>query len=266
MPKIAMMTEELREAMDILFLEDPYTAKTPATVIARLRDLCGLECEDALAQQMCNDQMDKLLSYRNKRMRNQKERDLRDQTRQRWLTSFIREYIATNMHKPKFYEVNEEAKTYFGSTIEHTRLRPIMDQACFGTTTAQAALPFAPCVPQEEEEKEEQPQQEQPMPTHAVWEQVMAALEAQTKRINEMADKMASLLTQQVAFDNELVQMQKQTGVFKHTLTDVRERLASVEAKSANPSTIPSAANPSLAKALSELAALGLTLKIESRS
>jgi len=244
-------TDELNEAMDILFLEDPYCTKQPSVVMQRLKDLSGLSCSQDAVDQMCKKRIASLKEWQNKRL-DPKQRDTRDAVRMRWLTGYILEYNAANGSFPQYKLLNEEAKTFFGSTIEHTRLRILADRVradhkvkLLKPDPVPVSVP-APVQKPLIEQKVEEPDFPDRMASHVTFDLLVTTINAQADRIENMAKQLEYLMAEVVA-SRKLLQEQEQ------------RRQETPIVVTAVPSATP------LAQALAELASNGLVISIESK-
>lgn len=253
-PKMPTVTDDLNEAMDLLFLEDPYSSKNPALVASRLYDLTGVEVPVEKAASLCHDRQVIVQSIFG-RQGDPKMREYRDTVRERWVISFISEYIDQNGKLPLYKDINAEAKQHLGAILDHTLLSRWIDKATenriskAGKMADDAATSSA---------------------TPSMWEQLSSHLNAATRRIDEMTAQMQTLLADRVSAGNTIEGLRSQVNALEHNVATLRVRVKNLEVAAERPQPTQPTQQPapamSIAQALAELASHGLTVKIEPKS
>lgn len=254
-PKMpTVTTDDLNEAMDLIFLEDPYSSKNPSLIASRLRDLTGFEVPVEKAESLCRDRQVVVQSLFG-RQGDLKMREYRDTVRERWVVSFISEYIDQNGKRPLYKDINAEAKQHLGAILDHSLLSRWIDKATenriskAGKLADEAATNSA---------------------TPSMWEQLSSHLHASTRRIDEMTAQMQALLDDRHAAGSTIEGLRSQINALEHNLATLRVRVKNLEVAAERPQQVQqvqqTAPAMSIAQALAELASHGLTVKIEPKS
>lgn len=253
-PKVT--ADDLTEAMELIFREDPYGSQSSATVQRRVVDLLQYHPTDAEVGKLISQKMADLRNMTGK-LGDPAKREYRTQLRQRWMCSYIKEYLAKHRSLPSFQEVNDEARTHFGATLEAGVIR-----GYFNIVNAERQA-----APQPSQQPVVETPPAQQHPTYEMWDAVNKQLEQATQRIDAMNTLIQTLLEGQKAQDEAHNRLKAQTDALGTNVTDARKRLTTLENQPA-PATVTvttAPAAPSLATALAELASMGLTLKIETK-
>lgn len=253
-PMPTVTTDDLNEAMDLIFLEDPYSSKNPLLIASRLRDLTGVEVPVEKAETMCRDRQVIVQSIFG-RQGDPKMREYRDTVRERWVVSFISEYIDQNGKLPLYKDINAEAKQHLGAVLDHTLLSRWIDKATenriskAGKMADDAATSSA---------------------TPSMWEQLSSHLHAATRRIDDMTTQIQGLLSDRRAAGDTIEGLRSQINSLEHNLATLRVRVKNLEVAAERPQQVQQVQQPtpamSVAQALAELASHGLTVKIEPKS
>lgn len=256
------ISQDLYEAMNLIFHQDPYSTKTPALVKQQLHDLTRAMPTDAEVTALIKQKQSAFRSLTGK-MADKAAREYRNTVRQRWMVSFMKDMLAKANRQPTFAEVNTEARYYFGSTLEASVIRGyynIVEQERAKKAVAAPApkpveakpTPVAAPVPA-------QPTHAQPAPADRPV--VKDAVPQSTP--NALLENV--LLEREAQIEN----LEAQVKALSDNLAEAHARLVIAQARVAELESAPTVAAPAvpptLAKALAELAACGLVLKIEAK-
>lgn len=240
----AVSPDDVQEAIDLIFREDPYTAKFPKLFGQRLYDLTQHTLPDAEVQKAVALKLNSLWNMTGK-LRDPAVRDARTQLRQRWMVAFMKDVFHKTNRLPTFADINAEARSYFGATLEAGVIRGYQKIV---QADLQVAAP-APTPP---------PVVETPAPKDDPWDGVNNQIALLTQQVDAMQTLIQTLLDNQ----NKLA---SQTNAIGMNVTDARDRIATLEAAPQPTQQEQVVPQTTLAQALAELAAHGLTLKIEAK-
>lgn len=292
--------DELNEAMDLIFRDDPYCIKDPDEVGCRLFDLTGANPTREKVAQLC-DERAKSLREMSGRIKEEGPRKYRDDIRKKWMLSFIREYSLEHDFYANYATMNEEAKKHLGSMLHHSILKEYMEEVEAARLAdleakrkeslealGRASQPPAWVLPVSTATTQAVPvPAAKVLPTRDLWADLTKAIEALTLRVDATETLLSTLLARQNAatdlngqFSSALEKMQIQMTAVGLNVSDARTRIKELEEKpkSVTPTepVVPTTFDPdfrflgkatppqpTLAQHLAELAGYGLCIKIE---
>ena len=292
--------DELNDAMDLIFRDDPYCIKYPKEVECRLFDLTGSNPTREKVAQLCEERA-KSIHEMSGRIKEEGTRKYRDDIRKKWMLSFIREYSFENDFYANYATMNEEAKKHLGSMLHHSILKECMEEveaarlADFEAKRKATLESLGQKIPQTPlvlpditvTTKAIRVPAAEVIPTRDLWADLTKAIEALTLRVDATETLLRTLLARQNAatdlngqFSSALAKMQDQMTAVGLNLSDARTRIKELEEKPKSASTtepvVPTTFDPdyrflgkatptplTLAQHLAELASYGLCLKIE---
>jgi len=231
--------EELTVAMDLIFKEDPYTTKKPEVVRQRLLELTRIPTTPENVSVLCKERQDYLKALAG-RLRDPDKTLLREKLREQWLVSFCEDFFSTNGCLPKFREVNEEARQYFGSTIENSRVGVMLNKVRekLAPALAVSAMP----------EPSKPVGVTQPNPFS---QPKIAAFDEMALRLDAMQTLLHKVLERQARLETHLAQLTQEVSL-------ATESAAKLAPSPSLPQTTPM-------QFLADLVSHGLSLRIESK-
>jgi len=246
----ATTKEDLTEAMDLIFREDPYTIKSAKLVKQRLFDLTQYLPSDAEVADLTMQKKVVLWNMTGK-LSDPAKREFRALIRQRWMVSYMKEVYGKTKKPPTFAELNAEARKHFGATLEAKVIRQHfvafykeLNLPPFNTTLAPIEADTVDTMPVEAPAVEQQS-------TADMWDALTAQIDKLTQQVSSLTDHFAALHTHSAARINEL---------------EARlEASQSVPAAPVVVAPVAPAAPASIVQMLAELANSGLVLKIETK-
>ena len=294
--------DELNDAMDLIFRDDPYCIKYPEEVGCRLFDLTGSSPTREKVAQLCEERA-KSIHEMSGRIKEEGTRKYRDDIRKKWMLSFIREYSFENDFYANYATMNEEAKKHLGSMLHHSILKECMEEVeaarladleakrkesleALGRASQPPALVLPPITATT---KDVRVPAAEVLPTRDLWADMTKAIDALTLRVDATETLLRTLLARQDAatalngqFSSALAKMQDQMTAVGLNVSDARTRIKELEETPVSvptpESVVPTTLDPdfrfhgtvesvpvptTLAQHLAELAGYGLCIKIE---
>jgi hypothetical protein len=134
--------EDLNEAMEIVFADDPYSAQRTEVVRQRLYDLSHIMATFPVVEGMCKAKLTMLKGWKG-RLLDRDERSLRNALRKRWMVSYVKDVYSTTGKLPSYKQMHAHSIEWLGSVFDSEVIRDYQRTACkdLGLTSIPRNLP-----------------------------------------------------------------------------------------------------------------------------
>lgn len=260
--------QDFETAVDMVFREDPYLAKRPADFAFRVQDLTGGSVFSTQIDQALQRRLDHLRGLRGLRG-DPVAQEYRAQIRQRGMVAFMEEFLIEQGSLPKYKEIYEEAKHYFGASKDAGTV-----QRYLAIVTGNKPVDVTAQEPQQEQVDGPDPEDtEDGIVTLNVdrWASIQGMfsqlLEGQAEHlrvIKGLTEQSADLQSEVAYLRGRVTDLNMQVGCLRDSVStslseaesEFGDRLTALEAAS-QPDTV--------GPALAQLVASGLSIRIEAK-